>query len=200
VIRRLLSAWERVSLYLPILLMGLLALLTYWLVRSAPVFEASAPEKPATHEPDYFARQFSLKSFDANGRLRSEIIGAEARHYRDTDNLEIDRVQIRSFDNKGQLTEATALRAITNSDASQVQLIGNAHVVRAAVADKPRLSLKSEFLHADLDTERVRTDKPVELVRGDDRFTANSMDFDNIDQVVRLDGRVRGTLAPRRGP
>jgi len=26
------------------------------------------------------------------------------------------------------------------------------------------------------------------------------MDFDNIDQVVRLDGRVRGTLAPRRGP
>ncbi|MEY3381120.1 MAG: hypothetical protein RL468_1718, partial [Pseudomonadota bacterium] len=28
-IRRLLSAWERVSLYLPMLLMGVLALLTY---------------------------------------------------------------------------------------------------------------------------------------------------------------------------
>ena len=198
--RWLLTAWERVSLYLPLLLMGLLALLTYWLVRSTPVFEAPTPDKPATHEPDYFARQFSLKSFDAAGRLRSEILGAEARHYRDTDTLEIDRVRIQSFDNKGQLTVATAQRALTNSDASQVQLIGNAHVLREAVDGKPRMSVKSEFLHADLDTERVRTDKPVELTRVADRFTANSMDFDNIDQVLQLNRRVRGTLAPRPQP
>lgn len=194
------SGWERLSLYLPTLIMGLLALLTYWLVRSTPVFEPPAPERPARHEPDYFARQFGLKSFDASGRLRSEIMGAEARHYRDTDTLEIDQVHIRSFDKKGQVTVATARRAVTNSDASQVQLIGNARVVREAVADKPRLSVSSEFLHADLQTERVRTDKPVELTRGADRFTANGMDFDNIDQVLQLSGRVRGTLAPRRSP
>lgn len=196
-IYRLRFAWERLSLYLPTLLMGVLALLTYWLLRSTPVFEKPAPDKPARHEPDYFAHQFSLKSFDPNGRLRSEIMGEQARHYRDDDTLEIDQVRIRSVDNKGQVTLATARRALTNSDASQVQLIGDALVVREAIADRPRMSLRSEFLHADLDTERVRTNKPVELVRGKDRFTADSMEFDNIEQLIDLSGRVRGMLMPK---
>lgn len=201
--RLLRTAWERASLYLPLVLMGLLALGTYWLVRSTPVFAPPAPDKPPRHEADYFARQFSLKTFDATGRLKSEIVGTEARHYRDTDTLEIDQVRIRSFNDKGYLTVATARQALTNSDASQVQLIGDALVVREAAVDAageplPRVSIKSEFLHADLDTERVKTDKPVELTRGADRFTADGMAFDNIEQVLQLSGRVRGTLAPRR--
>ncbi len=45
---------------------------------------------------------------------------------------------------------------------------------------------------------RVRPNKPVELLRGSDRFTADSMDFDNVDQVLQLQGRVRGTLVPEK--
>lgn len=197
--RLLRTAWERAALYLPMLLMGLLALGTYWLVRSTPVFAPPPPDRPPRHEPDYFARQFSLKSFDASGRVRSEIVGAEARHYRDNDTLEIDQVRIRSFDEKGHVTVATADRALTNSDASQVQLIGNALVVREAVGQaQPRMSIRSEVLFADLDNERVRTDKPVELTRGQDRVTADGMDYDNIEQVLQLSGRVRGVLMPRK--
>lgn len=197
--RLLRTAWERAALYLPMLLMGLLALGTYWLVRSTPVFAPPPPDRPPRHEPDYFARQFSLKSFDAGGRVRSEIVGAEARHYRDNDTLEIDQVRIRSFDEKGHVTVATADRALTNSDASQVQLIGNALVVREEVGQaQPRMSIRSEYLFADLDNERVRTDKPVELTRGQDRVTADGMDYDNIEQVLQLSGRVRGVLMPRK--
>lgn len=197
--RLLRTAWERAALYLPMLLMGLLALGTYWLVRSTPVFAPPPPDRPPRHEPDYFARQFSLKSFDASGRVRSEIVGAEARHYRDNDTLEIDQVRIRSFDEKGHVTVATADRTLTNSDASQVQLIGNALVVREAVGQaQPRMSIRSEVLFADLDNERVRTDKPVELTRGQDRVTADGMDYDNIEQVLQLSGRVRGVLMPRK--
>jgi lipopolysaccharide export system protein LptC len=45
-------------------------------------------------------------------------------------------------------------------------------------------------------TEQVKSHKPVELLRGNDRFTADSLDFDNVDQVLQLHGRVRGTLVP----
>ena len=51
-----------------------------------------------------------------------------------------------------------------------------------------------------MDTERVTSDKPVELTRGQDRFTANSMDFDNKDRVLLLTGRVRGQLVPAKTP
>ena len=36
-VRMIRQAWDRFSLYLPVLLMGLLALGTWWLVRNAPV-------------------------------------------------------------------------------------------------------------------------------------------------------------------
>lgn len=200
-IRLLRAAWDRLSIYLPIILMGVLALGTYWLVRSTPVFEAPAPDQPPRHEPDYFMQKFSVKTFDTAGRLKSEIFGTEARHFPDTDTLEIDKVRIRSFNDKGHLTTATANTAITNSDNSEVQLIGNAIVVRDEAVDKagkkiPRATYRSEFLHAYMDTERVKSHKPVELTRGSDRFTADRMDFDNIDQIMQLQGRVRGTLVP----
>jgi len=201
VIRLLRATWDRISIYLPIILMGVLALGTYWLVRSTPVFEAPAPDQPAKHEPDYFMHQFSVKTFDVSGRLKSEIFGTEARHYPDTDTLEIDKARIRSFSSKGRLTTATANRALTNSDNSEVQLIGNALVVRDPFVEPsgetiPRMSYRGEFLHAYMDTEIVKSHKPVELTRGNDRFTANSMEFDNVDQIMQLHGRVRGTLVP----
>ena len=35
----------------------------------------------------------------------------------------------------------------------------------------------------------MRSDQPVTLTRGNDRFTADSMDYDNLDQVLQLRGR-----------
>jgi lipopolysaccharide export system protein LptC len=193
------AGWDRISMYLPILLMGVLALGTYWLVRSTPVFLAPEAERALTHDPDYFMKKFSVKTFDGTGRLKSEVSGADARHYPDTDTLEIDGVRIRSFNEQGRLTTATANLAVTNADGSEVQLFGNALVIREAVAGKsasPRMEFRGEFLHAFLNKEQVRSNKPVQLTRGKDRFTADSMDFNNIEQVVQLQGRVRGTLVP----
>ncbi len=194
-------AWDRLSIYLPIMLMGLLALGTYWLVRSTPLLESGTTEQPLRKEPDYQMERFSIKTFDSKGRLKSEVYGAQARHYPQTDILEIDQVRIRSFNPRGYMTVATANRAVANNDASEVQLMGNAQVVREAVADRsgvvlPRVSFSGEFLHAFLEEERIKSHKPVELVRGTDRITAESLDYRNFDQVVELRGRVRGTLQP----
>ena len=199
------EAWNQVSIYLPIILMGVMALGTYWLARNTPVF--SLPETPheARHDPDYYMRGFSVKTFDATGRLKSEVFGSEARHFPDTDTLEIDRPRIRSYNAKGELTVATAVRALTNADGSEVQLIGDAVVTREPGRgtdgrSTPLLELRSEFLHAFLNTEQVKSHKPVVLVRGSDRFTADRLDFDNVNRVVQLQGRVRGLLAPAARP
>ncbi len=189
-------------LYIPVLVMGVLALGTYWLVRSTPVAEPGVEQRVRGHEPDYFMHGFSVKSFDSSGKLRSEVMGDVARHYPDTKWLEIDEIRIRSFDAHGRLTIASAHRGLTNEDGSEVQLMGNAIVARepiAATRNKPeqvRTEYRGEFLHAFMDTEQVKSHKPVELRRGQDVFTADAMDFDNVQQVIQLQGRVRGTLTP----
>jgi lipopolysaccharide export system protein LptC len=197
-------AWDRVSIYLPVILMGLMALGTYWLARNTPTFGEPASQRAVSHEPDYFMRGFSVKSFDAAGRLKSEIHGSEARHYPDTDTLEIDKARIRSLDAQGNVTLSTANRALSNADGSEVQLFGNAIVVRESIKDAsgrvlPRLELRSESLHAYSNVERVRTHLPVVMTRGNDRFTGDRMDYDNLDRILQLEGRVRGLVTGRTG-
>jgi lipopolysaccharide export system protein LptC len=201
VIAMIRAGWDRLSLYLPVLLMGLLALGTYWLVRSTPILLPAELERAVGHDADYFMRKFSVKTFDGTGRLKTEVLGADARHFPDTDLLEIDEVRIRSFNEDGRLTTATASRAMTNGDGSEVQLIGSARVVREVMVDKtgrsqPKFEFRGEYLHAFLNSERIESDKPVELMRGNDRFTADSMSFDNVTRVIQLKGRVKGTLVP----
>jgi lipopolysaccharide export system protein LptC len=193
------AAWERVTVYLPIILMGLMALGTYWLARNTPGLVMTETRGEEAHEPDNLMRRFSIKTFDPSGRLKSEVFGTEARHFPDTDTVEIDQPRIRSFNAAGELTVATARLALSNGDGTEVQLIGDAVVTREAVIGKdgqvrPRMQFRGEFLHAFLDSERVSSHKPVELIRGDSRFTADTMDFDNLDQVMNLRGRVRGSL------
>jgi lipopolysaccharide export system protein LptC len=194
------EAWDRFLLYLPLAVMATLALVTYWMVRDAPQQEAAQPARAERHTPDYFMESFNVKSYDASGRLKSELQGTQARHFADVQQLEIDKVRIRSIDAKGRVTTATADRGLSNEDGSELQLIGNAQVIREATkgADAaPRMEYRGEFLHAFLDSERVKSHKPVELTRGKDRFTADSLDLDNLDRVVLLEGRVRGTLVPK---
>ena len=200
--RQVLYIWDRVSIYLPVLLMGALALGTYWLVRNSPVFAAPEPAKEVRHESDYFMRQFTIKTFDEAGLLKSEINGTEARHYPDTDTLEIDNARIRSVNAEGRLIVSTGNRALTNSDGSEVQLIGNAHVVREASKDAsgndlPRMEFQGEFLDAFVNDERVKSHKPVVLTRGGDQFTGDTFAYDNLTGVAELKGRVKGLLVPR---
>ncbi|MDI1244221.1 MAG: LPS export ABC transporter periplasmic protein LptC [Rhodoferax sp.] len=196
---------DRLTLYFPVLLMGLLALATYWLVRSTPHLEQRVQPAPVQHLPDYFMHQFSVKTFDTRGQLKSEVSGREGRHFPDTDTLEIDQVHIRSFNVEGLLTTASARQALANSDASELQLMGQALVERKASIDKngkqnDDLTFRGEFLHAFLNTDRIKSHKPVELTRGSDRFTADSMDYDKREGIMLLSGRVRGHLATTKAP
>ena len=194
-------AWDRLTIYLPVLLMGVLALGTYWLARTTPTFSGgTAAHRQEKHEADYFLRRFSIKSFDVNGRLKSEVQGTEARHFPDTDTTEIDQPHIVSYTTKGAVIVATAKRAISNGDGSQVQLIGDAVVTRDAKdaqgRPEPKLELRGDFLHAFMDQERIKSNKPVVIKRDTDVFTADSMDYDNLARIMDLAGRVHGTLQP----
>lgn len=195
--------WDHLAVYLPLVLMGLMAMTTYWLVRNTPTMNEPELEAAPRHVPDYFMRDFSVKVFGQDGRLKSEMVGTEGRHYPDTDTLEIDLPRVRILGADGRVTTATARRGLINADGSEAQLFGQAVVVREALTHangvvQPRSELHSDFLHLFANTEQVRSHLPVELVRGSgDKFTANGMNYDNLDRTMRLNGRVHGTLQPR---
>lgn len=204
--RRRTPWWDRLSIYLPVMLMGLLALGSYWLLRATPRAPDPTPERPVSGEPDYFMRGFSVKSFDANGSLRSEVAGDEARHHPDDDRVEIDNARLRSLNENGATTSATALRVTTNADNTRFVLEGNAVVVREGGRDEqgqplPRLEFRGEYLLVELEPiDRISSDKPVELLRDGDRLRAQRMEYDGETRTANFNGEVRVQLQTRPAP
>ncbi len=184
------------SSYLPLLLMALLALATWWLVRSAPPGATAPVEAPLRHEPDYQMSQFTVLRFARGGALRTRIEGDQLRHYPDTDTLEIDNPRIRTITPDGRVTSASAQQALSNADASDVQLRGGAHVVREATATEQAIEFRGEFLEVFKNTEQVRSLLPVTVTQGGTEVQAAGMAYDNLTRIVTLQGRMRAVFTP----
>jgi lipopolysaccharide export system protein LptC len=116
---------DRLALYLPAILMAVFALGSWWLVRSLPNLLNEAPVKSVRYEPDYYLEQFSVKSFDKQGRLSREVSGHRAKHYPDTDTLEISNVTLRRQNPNGQRDDVfSANSMLLNSKSSEYELTG----------------------------------------------------------------------------
>lgn len=186
---------DALSTYLPLLLMALLALATWWLVKNTPAL----PPKPATTEvrrdPDYTMTQFAVERFDRSGTLRLRLDGERLVHYPDTGRYEVLEARIRAIAPDGTQTLATARRALANADLSELQLHGGAQVTRSDRQGRD-LVVRSEFLHAFLVTERLRTHVPVRVSTGGDAFEAASLDYDHGRRLLQLGGRLRAVFEP----
>jgi lipopolysaccharide export system protein LptC len=189
---------DTLSSYLPLLLMLLLVLATWWLVRSTPLPGPPAEARPVRSEPDYTMRQFALERFDAAGRLVLRVEGDWLRHFPDTDRVEIEQAQIRAIAPDGRVTLASARRALGNGDGSELQLLGGAEVT-STDADGAPVWIKSEFLHAFLVTERVRTDRPVVVRHGNTEVSAAGLEYDNGARRLDLTGPMKAVLKPPGG-
>ena len=198
-------ALDHVLRYLPVLLMGALAALSWWLVKNTPVPGDAKAAQALRHEPDYTMRGFSVVSYTPSGQLRSRLEGDVMQHYPDTDTIEVEGVRLRAVDETGRVTLGSAQRALSNGDATQVRLTGGARVIREpgpGEGPSARLEIRGEFLELFTETERVRSHLPVTLFTGRGEMRAGSLDYSHLDRIGQLSGRVTGELlaTPQAAP
>ncbi len=187
---------DLLSTYLPLLLMLALALATWWLARNSPIAGVPAAEAPQRTEPDYTMSGFALERFDATGRMKLRVEGAQMHHFPATDRIEIEDVRIRAIAPNGRLTLARARRAVANGDGSEVQLMGGAEVTGEDASGTPLL-MRSEFLHVYFVSERVRSHLPVLVQYGGNEVRAAGLDYEHAAQKLELSGPTRATLVAR---
>lgn len=187
---------DALSAWLPLLLMALLAAGSWWLVKNAPGVLPAKVDAPPRSDPDYTMQRFVLERFEPGGRLKARLEGEQLRHYPDTDRVEIDQLTLRAIAPDGRVTRATAKRALSNGDGSEIQLIGDAHVETVDASGLP-VTMDSEFLHLYTVTERVRTTRPVVVQRGGSQWRAGSLDYDHGAGRAEFGPPVRVVLPPR---
>ncbi len=194
------NALETAGAFVPMVLLAVLLWVSVWLVRNAPQAMTGAVTTEPSHEPDYFAREFTLKTYSLQGELKSFLQGKFSQHYPDTLTNVIEQPMVHSVSRSGRLTTAVAKRALSNEDGSEVQLIGQAVVHKQARGQEPAVTLRSDFIHLFANTDSVLTYSPVNIERGNNRFQANHLQADNLNQRFVLQGQVKVLLVPTKRP
>lgn len=194
------TAFDRLIAWSPVLVLGSLAALTYWLnaqvERRGPAFDGSG-----RHDADVFIEQLRAENLDAEGRVRQALTAAVARHYPDDDATEFDAPLI-TFSDPGQpKLSITADRGKMTGDREHAYFSGNVRGVREANAEDAHdgpVTLTSEYLHVIPKEDRVLTDKPVTIEDSRGIIRATGMEFDNRSKNVKFGSHVSGRLQPQK--
>ena len=184
---------------LPLILMLVLAVGSWWLVRNAPQPLEPRPPAATRVEPDYTMTGFMVQRFGADGRLRVQIEGRQLRHLPAAGRLEIEGATIRAFAPDGRETVAIARLALADDKTTEVQLIGGARVQARSSRGEDAV-LEGERLLLYPQERRVRTDEAVRVRLGADEFEATGLEYRQDTGVLELLGPMRGVFAPRTKP
>lgn len=203
-----LNWWIKRGLELtPIFALVALTFLTYWLLQQKIVSDPKAPA-PVEHKPDYTLLDFTVRSFDEQGRPRTQLSGKRLDFFPDDETSTVDQPVLRGKAvDSGAVSRVVAERGVSNRDGSEIQFFTQVHATRdgyvlPAKNAQPEkhvqaLDVRSEFLHVWVNEERMRSHVLTTIVRGQSSMSADNMELSNYDSTVKLNGKARISLASK---
>ena len=181
---------DRSASLVPLVMLVLLAALTFWLSR---VIEGDKPRAPTRHDPDYMVERFEVRRFDTSGKLQHTLAGERLVHYPDDDTTIVHAPHVTYHQTAP--TEISAKVAFIAADGREINLVDEVRVLRHANSgDAPPTQLDTRSLKLFPDEERGGTRDPVTITQGQSTIRGTGMDIDNKTGVSVLHGRVTGTL------
>ena len=188
---------------MPLLLMGGLTLLTFWLVQKNTPLPINVIERPRQHEPDYTIKNGALSYLNEQGQTKYRILGKELIHYDDDASIDIVQPRMRLFQPDKSPVTVRAKRGHIDGDITILDLFDNVEIYRppqnASETQKasPYMLAKSSYFQVLINDDIITTDKPVELEQGLSVIQSNDGGiFDNVKQSMQLLGTVKGRIEP----
>ena len=196
-----LSIWRTLFRLMPLILMVVLTLVTFWLVKKNTPAEKSAIERVRLHEPDYVISKGALSALDESGNTKYRVLGNKVIHYDDDASIDIEAPRIRLFPPQKSPVTVKADTGHLDGDLTILDLIDNAEIFRppqvatASEPARPRMLARSSYFKVLINDDIIETDKPITLEQGVSviRSAAGGI-FNNIEQSMVLSGQVRGRI------
>jgi lipopolysaccharide export system protein LptC len=194
---------------MPLILMGTLSLVTFWLVQKNTPHEKSLLERMRLHEPDYTIQDGALSALNELGNTKYRILGAKVIHYDDDASIDILTPRMRLFQAEKAPVTVKSDTGHVDGDLTILDLHDNASIFRPAqeaTASQPatlRMLASSSYFKVLINDDIIETDRPITLEQG--MSIMNSTDggiFNNVEQSMVLTGQVKGRIerAPRDKP
>ena len=196
---------DRLVAWSPVLLLGALAALTYWLDAQVQPTPARR-DGSSRHDPDLFLQEFRAVTFDAQGKPRESLSAARAEHFPDDDSADLSAPKLSLTEPGHPTMTISADRGRIAGDREHGDFQGHVKVERDADPQPPKpgerrsgpVTLTTEILHVFTKEQRVQTDQPVTIEEPRGIIRGRGLDFDNKAKRVRIRSHVSGTLSPRQ--
>jgi len=190
---------------MPLILMGTLTLVTFWLVQKVTPPEKSSLERVRLHEPDYIINDGALSALNEFGNTKYRILGKKVIHYDDA-SIDILMPRMRFFQlDKAPVTVKSDAGHL-DGDLTILDLIDNASIFRpaqAATASQAatlRMLASSAYFKVLINDDIIETNRPITLEQGMSiMHSTEGGKFNNVEQSMTLLGQVKGRIerAPR---
>jgi lipopolysaccharide export system protein LptC len=195
-----LTAWS------PVLLLGALAGLTFWLDAQvgAPLTQRSPTLR---HEPDMTIESFRAMNLGPGGQPLQVLAAERAEHFPDDQTTDFTRPELVMTEPGKPKFTVTSERATLSGDRENVFFAGTVRAVRDAPPGKASdggpsgpVTLTTEYLHVVPRKDYVVTDKAVTIEEPRGIIRGVGLELDNAARTFKLQSEVRGTLQPRPIP
>jgi len=194
---------DRATAWSPVLLLGGLAALTYWL--DAQV-QPLAPRRDGStrHDADIFAEGVHVLKLDPEGRPLQSLSARRAEHFADDQTTDFSDVTLSETRQGKPPFTITANVATLTGDRENVYFKGKVRAVREATpataneAASGPLTITTEFLHVLPNQEIVRTDKAVTITDPRGIINATGMEADSKAKTIQFKSGVSGHMEPRK--
>jgi lipopolysaccharide export system protein LptC len=188
---------DRFTAAFPLLLVTLLAALTFWLER---LVQAPAPPRDGStrHDPDYMVENFVAVRMGPDGLRLHELQAERMVHYPDDDSTHLEAPRLLKYESEKVALSITAKRAHVSSEGETVDFEDDVRAVRSATPTQSELVLTTDRLHVVPDDDYARTDSPVTIVDANTKVTAVGLELIDKAKVVRLLSNVRGSYVKKK--
>jgi lipopolysaccharide export system protein LptC len=185
------------SQFFALLVLALLAGLSFWLKKSVEMPEANRNGK-FRHDPDAIAENFEIRVFDDQGRLQQRLRSPFLQHFPDDDSSEMKSPQLERYRPDAPALSIRSEHARVSSKGEVIDLRDDVVARRAASAERPELVARMPDLTVRPDDGVAWTASPVEITEADSWVKGVGMQIDNNLSTFVLQSRVTGLLHPRR--
>lgn len=184
----------------PIILLALLAALSFWL-QSAVNIEESRRDGKQRHDPDAIAENFTVRRFDADGRVKYRLTAPHLVHYPDDDSSELRSPVLTHYRPDAPPITFASVNAKVTSEAQTIFLWEDVHVTRGATEDRPEMVARMPDLTVEPDRGTAFTDSPVEITMGQSWLKGTGARIDSNASTFALQSQVTGVyVRPEKTP
>ncbi len=182
--------------WLPLILVTLLAALTFWLEQATQIGEPRRDGK-GRHDPDFIVDGFTVRRYDLDGHLQHLLTAQKMLHYTDDDSTEVTAPILNYFSN-GRRTDVTAPRAWLGPEGRELRLHDGVRIVQEATGAEPETVITTDAMQVYPDEETARTSTPVTITQGSSVINGSGLEADNRLRLYKLFGRANAVIY-RRG-